>query len=299
MINLKGIFPPLPTSFDDNGDLALEKMQQNLVHLSKFELSGFLILGSNGETVMLSHEEKIEVFEATRKAIPATKLMLAGTGGQSTRETIELTRQAARIGADAAVVLNPFYYKGLMTSQALIKHYHSVGDQSDIPVIIYNMPANTGLDMSAETILAISQHPNIIGLKDSGGNLTKMGEIIGKAKPGFQVLAGSAGFLLPALCIGAVGGILASANIVPEKCIDIFKFYQNTNLDRARKLQLDIVGLNNLVTRDHGVPALKAAMELLGMYGGPCREPILPLTVEARERVVAMIVKREAKRREA
>ena len=278
MMDLKGIYPPIPTSFTQSGDLALERLQQNLIHLSQFELAGFLVLGSNGETVMLSQSEKISVYEAARQAIPARMLMLAGTGGQSTRETIELTQAAARSGADAALVLNPFYYKGLMTKEALVSHYFLVADQSSIPVIIYNMPANTGIDMTADTILAMSEHPNIIGLKDSGGNLAKMGEIVGKAKPGFQVLAGSAGFLLPALTVGAVGGILASANIAPQHCIDLYKMFLAGQMNNAKNLQNRIIELNAFVTREQGVPALKAAMDILGMYGGPCREPILALS---------------------
>ena len=209
MLKLNGIFPPLPTAFDANEDLAPEKIKSNILKLSQFDLSGFLILGSNGELVCLSEQEKIKVYEAAREAIPASKIMLAGTGGQSTRETIRITKAAAKAGADAALVLNPFYYKGLMTKDALIYHYHSVAESSDIPVIIYNMPANSGLDMNQDIIAAIADHPNIIGLKDSGGNVTKMGDIKRMCNPGFQILAGSAGFLLPALSIGAVGGILA------------------------------------------------------------------------------------------
>lgn len=285
MINLKGIYPPIPTSFDSSGNLAIKQLQQNLVQLSRYGLSGFLVLGSNGETVMLSQSEKIRVYEAARQSIPGEMLMLAGTGGQSTREAIELTNGAAQAGADAAVVLNPYYYKSLMTKDALVRHYHQVGDHSSIPVIIYNMPANTGLDMTAETILEISGHPNIIGLKDSGGNLAKMGEIIEKAKPGFQVLAGSAGFLLPALSIGAVGGILALANIAPGQCLDIYRLFHSGEAGSARALQLSMIRLNSMVTREHGIPALKAAMDMLGMYGGPCREPILPLTMQIKEQV--------------
>ncbi len=278
MIDLKGIYPPIPTSFNSSGDLATDKMKANLVQLSKFDLAGFLVLGSNGETVMLSMSEKREVYEAAREAIPASKLMLAGTGAQSTREAVELTSLAARAGADAVVVLNPFYYKGLMSNGALVSYYHAIADRSTIPVIIYNMPASTGLDMTAATILEISAHPNIIGLKDSGGNLAKMGEIIAYAKPGFQVLAGSAGFLLPALSIGAVGGILASANIVPEQCIEIQNKFLAGDLKSAAHKQHSIIRLNNMITRDQGIPALKSAMDQLGLYGGPCREPILPLS---------------------
>ncbi len=289
MIEIAGIYPPIPTSFDSSGELFPEKMQENLTQLCRFDLAGFLVLGSNGEMVMLSEKEKVRVYETARQAIPSGKVMLAGTGGQSTRETIELAVSAAASGADAVVVLNPFYYKGLMTTSALVGHYHAVAGQSPVPVIIYNMPANTGIDMTAETILAISEHPNIIGLKDSGGNVAKMGEIIAGARSGFQVLAGSAGFLLPALMLGAVGGILALANIAPAQCLDIYHNYLNGDYDSARKQQLAMIPLNNFVTREQGVPALKAAMDQLGLYGGPCRSPVLPLDAKNRELLVRVM----------
>ena len=234
-IDLKGIFPPLPTAFDEHENLAIDKMQANIQALSKYDLAGFLVLGSNGELVHLTEEEKIEVYRECRKAIPKNKFMIAGTGGQTTRETVRLSKAAADAGADAVLVLNPFYYKGLMTTDALVEHYSAIADACPIPLIIYNMPANSGLDMNADQILAISNHPNIVGLKDSGGNITKIADIIGRAKPGFQVLAGSAGFLLSAFTVGAVGGILALANIAPQQCIDIHQLFQKKNLIEARR----------------------------------------------------------------
>ena len=289
MIKLNGIFPPLPTSFDSNEDLALNKMGENIRKLSYFELAGFLVLGSNGELVNLSEKEKIEVYEHTRKYIPPDKIMLAGTGAQSTRETIILTKAAASCGADAVLVLNPSYYKGLMTTEALTAHYYAVAEASPVPVIIYNMPANSGLDMDADTIVRISGHDNIIGLKDSGGNIVKMGDIRSKVKPDFQILAGSASFLLPALSIGAIGGILALANIAPEKCINIFKSFSYGNINEAREAQLSVIELNSAITGKWGVPALKASMDYLGLYGGLARRPVLPLKPDIRERLFKML----------
>jgi 4-hydroxy-2-oxoglutarate aldolase len=289
MIDLSGIFPPLPTSFDKDENLRQEKIKFNIQRLSRHDLSGFLILGSNGELVMLSHNEKVEAFHAAREAIEPGKLMLAGTGCESTRETITLTREATKAEADAALVLNPFYYKGQMSHDALVNHYFAVAEAATIPVVVYNMPSNTGLDMSAETILAISKHPNIIGLKDSGGNLEKMEEVIRNAKTGFQVLAGSAGFLLAALKLGAVGGILALANIAPAQCIDIYRLYNEGQLEEAERLQQKIIELNITVTRKWGVPALKEAMQHCGMYGGPSRKPLLPLTNEQREKIFELM----------
>lgn len=277
MIQLNGIFPPLPTSFDKDENLALDKMRSNIAKLSVFDLRGFLILGSNGELVHLSDAEKVQVYEMGRQAITADKLMIAGTGGQSTRQTIMLTRAAAKAGADAVLVLNPFYFKGLMKPEALKQHYFAVADASEVPVIVYNMPANSGMDMEAETILMLSEHPNIIALKDSGGNVAKMGAILKRVKPEFQILAGSAGFLVPAMSVGACGGILASANIAPAQCIAMHKAFLAGDMAEASRLQLDIIPVNNAVTKMWGVPALKEAMDYIGLYGGPARKPILPI----------------------
>ena len=289
MIKLNGIFPPVPTSFDQNENLATGKLKTNISLLSQFNLTGFLILGSNGELVNLSDKEVLEIYSAARDAIPSDKLMLAGTGFQSTRETINKTMAAANAGADAALVLNPFYFKSLMTQEALIAHYWAVADASSIPVIIYNMPSNSGLDMDAETIIKISVHENIIGLKDSGGNLTKLGAIKKMAKQDFQILAGSAGFLLPALTMGAVGGIFALANILPEKCIGIYEDFTGANFQNAQKSQMEIISINTAVTRKWGVPALKAAMDKTGLYGGPARKPMLPVTDEVLQQLVKLL----------
>ena len=291
MLRLNGLFPPLPTSFDANENLAPDKLKANIISLSQYQLAGFLVLGSNGELVHLSEQEIQEVYAAAREAIPAGKIMLAGAGAPSTRTTVQNIKAAASAGADAVLVLNPSYYKGLMTQEALIAHYHSIADASTIPVIVYNMPANSGLDMDAETIVKISNHENIIGLKDSGGNLVKMGSIIRMAKPEFQVLSGSASFLLPALSIGAVGGILALANIAPRMCLSLYDDFYAGNLEAAQKIQLDLIPVNNAVTAKWGIPALKAAMDYCGLYGGPARKPLLAVSEEVKRQLIGLFEK--------
>ncbi len=291
MLKLNGIYPPLPASFNKRGELDGGKITENIEALCRHDLAGILVLGSNGELVMLDDDEKKKVYNLARKAIPGDKLMLAGTGAQSTRQTIKLSVMASEAGADAVLVLSPSYYKGQMNRKALVQFYHEVADSSPVPVIIYNMPANSGLDMDADTILESAAHDNIIGIKDSGGNLVKMASLIKNAKEGFQVLAGSAGFLLPALSIGAVGGILALANIAPELCLDIYNSFLNGDAVKAKKYQLKAVDINTAVTRKGGVPALKAAMDHLGMYGGPVRRPLLPLDDESRKQLIALIEK--------
>jgi 4-hydroxy-2-oxoglutarate aldolase len=289
MVRLHGIIPPLPTSFHDNEKLYPEKIRENIGALFRYDISGIVVMGSNGEFVMLSEGEKEKVYAAAREAVPAGKLLIAGTGAQSTLETIRLTKLAARQEADAALVLNPFYYKGMMTPEVLIRHYHDVAEASTIPIIIYNMPSYSGVDMTALTILKIASHPNIIGIKDSDGNIVKLGEVIRESREDFSVLAGSAEFLLPALVIGARGGIMALANLLPRKCIEIMKHFEEDRLDEARKIQQSIIPLNTAMAKKWGVPALKAAMDHLGMYGGPVRRPLMALEDRKREILVKML----------
>lgn len=297
-LQLGGIYPPIPTPFDEKGRIAAGALKDNLAFLNRFDLRGVVVMGSNGEYVMLTEKEKLLLMETARAAIPADKLMIAGTGCQSTAETIDLTRKAAGIGADAALVITPSYYRKLMTPEALIVHFRAVADASPIPVILYNMPANTGIDLEADTIAALAKHPNIIGLKDSGGNIVKMGDIRRMAGPGFQVLAGSAGFLLPALTVGAVGGVLALANIAPAQCIAIHRCFLEGNHTDALDLQVRMIPVNSAVTARWGIPALKAAMDFLGLYGGPVRPPLLPLPEETRRQLKAVLVEGGVEKRD-
>ena len=291
VLHLNGIYPPVPTSFDAKGQLSPEALKRNISALCRYDLRGFVILGSNGEYVMLSEQEKLLVLHTARQVIPSDKLLIAGTGCQSTGETIGLTQKAAELGADAALVITPSYYRGLMTPQTLYNHFCLVADMSPIPVLLYNMPACTGIDMDEELVTSLSRHPNIIGIKDSGGNVVKLAAIREKTGPGFQILAGSAGFLLPALSVGAIGGVLALANIAPDKCIDIFQYYQLGKRKEARDLQVQMVPVNSAVTSKGGVPALKAAMDFLGLYGGAVRLPLMPLAQEARKDLEGILIK--------
>jgi 4-hydroxy-2-oxoglutarate aldolase len=235
------------------------------------------VLGSNGESVLLDDDERLRMIEAARSGLADGRLLIAGTGRPSTEATIRLTRQAAAAGADFALILPPFYYRGQMTDDVLETHYRAVADASAIPIIVYNMPACTGIDLSAELIVRLAQSANVIGLKDSGGDVAKLGQIHAELGGRFRILAGSAGFLLPALSVGAVGGVLALANIAPRQCVEILRFAASGNIHGATELQVRMVRPNTAVTRRWGVPGLKAAMEMLGLRGGPVRPPLLPL----------------------
>ncbi len=289
-ISMAGIFPPIPTPFDAAGELDLKALAANLERWNRYPLAGYVVLGTNGEFPYLSETEKLAYLEAARKHIPPGKLFMAGTGCESAHSTIALTKKAAALGTDVAIVISPSYYKSRMDAAGLSHYYQAVADASPIPVSIYNMPANTNVDMSADLIVKLSQHPNIAGLKDSSGNLAKLGEIIRFARPGFQVLAGSAGFLYPACCLGAVGGVLALANIAPQQCCDILNFFKHGKHEDARELQLRMIVPNTAVTARFGVPGLKAAMEMAGFYGGPPRSPLLPLGDAQKETLRTILV---------
>jgi 4-hydroxy-2-oxoglutarate aldolase len=289
-ISMAGIYPPIPTPFDASGEMDLKAFARNFERWNRFPLSGYVVLGSNGEFPYLSEPEKLTLFEAARKLIPSDKLFMAGTACESAHSTIALTKKAASLGADVAILITPSYYKSRMDAAGLSHYYQSVADASPIPVSMYNMPANTSVDMAADVIVKLSQHPNIVGLKDSGGNLAKIGEVVRYARPGFQVLAGSAGFLYPALCMGAVGGVLALANIAPQQCCDIVSLFKHGKHEDARELQQRMIPPNTAVTARFGVPGLKAALDMLGYYGGPPRSPMLPLPDAQKEMLRNILV---------
>jgi 4-hydroxy-2-oxoglutarate aldolase len=286
---LDGVMTPIITPFDDTGQVAHDHLVANLDRWNRSNLKGYIVLGSNGENVHLTDQEKVEVLRTARGVIPADKLLIAGTGGESTRGTIALTEQAAAAGADAALVVHPGYYKGQMTPAVLINHYRVLADASPIPILVYNLPPATGIDLSADVLVELSQHPNIIGVKDTGGNIAKMGETVRRADPSFQVLAGSANFFYPSLAIGVRGGILALANVAPDEAVDLYRLFQAGQLERGQALHLRMLPVNLAVTTRFGISGLKAALDMLGYYGGPPRLPLLPLDSERRQELAAIL----------
>jgi len=277
VLRLEGVFPPIPTPFTADGELALAELQANLSWWTGTGLSGIVVLGSNGEYVALSEREKLEAIRVTRAAVPASQSVIAGTGAESTRETIQLSRAAAALGVDAVLVVTPHYYRSRMDAESLLVHYRAVADATPVPVLLYNVPANTGIDMAPEVVLQLAEHPNVLGIKDSSGNMPAMAEVL-RAKPSnFAVFAGSAGFLLPALALGAAGAIVAQANVAPCETVRLYTAWQEGDVAAARTLQLLLLPVNAAITARWGVPGLKAALDHLGHYGGPPRLPLLPL----------------------
>ncbi len=297
-IIFRGIYPPVPTFFDQWEDLDLRTFQRHISRLAGSGIAGYVLMGSNGEAVHLSSDERGRLIETAREAAGLDVQILAGCGEQSTRATIINCEQAARCGADAALVLPPFYYKGQMDAHALITHYQAIASRSPIPVVIYNMPANTaGLDLDAATTCTIAAHPNIAGIKDSAGNMAKLAQIIAtmseeggdRRARQFSVLAGSAGYLLPALSVGAVGAVAALANVFPREVCRVQELFEAGRLEEARVLQGQLVPANAAVTTIYGVPGLKAALELTAGYGGPPRSPLQVLSGQGRHHLAELL----------
>lgn len=279
-LSLKGCFPPIPTPFDAKGRVDHGRLAENLEKWQKTPLRGFVVLGSNGEAVLLKEREKLAIWKTAAEAIRKDRLFIAGTGCEATLETIELTEKAAAAGAQAAMIVTPHYYKAAMDHGTLVAHYTAIADKSPVPIILYNVPVFTGIDLSAETITELSAHPNIIGLKESSGNIVKISQVVSRADKSFQVLAGSGSFLAPSLAMGAVGGVMALAAVAPFELQEMIEAYDKGKMDLLRDIQHRLIAPNQAVTSRFGIAGLKAALDFLGMYGGPVRRPLPALTEE-------------------
>ncbi len=282
-MKLQGIYPPIASPFDHNGDLWKVKVQHNVDKWNRTGLAGYVVCGSTGESVLLTEQEKIQLWEWVAEYAAPEKLLIAGTGMESVRETVSLTNRAAEIGYKAVMVRTPHYYKNLINnSAAQMLYFRAVADQAKIPLIIYNWPQATGIDIAPEAVAELSHHPNIIAVKESSGNLEKVMQMIRDVKPGFNVLVGSAPTLAPSFAVGATGAILAFANAAPYATICIWEAHRTREPEAAMDWQNRISRASQLVTTKYGIPGLKHAMDLMGYYGGPPRLPLTPACPQAK-----------------
>jgi len=286
VIKLQGIFPALATPFDHAGNLYRAKVAHNIARLNDVGLAGYVVAGSTGESPLLDAQERIQLYEWVREHRAEGKLLIAGTASEGVHETVALINRAGEIGYDAALVLGPRYYKNLMhrpETQAIF--YRAIADRANVPVLLYNFPNVTGYDLPVETIAALSEHPNIVGMKDSSGNIEKLTATVKAVKPGFQVLSGSGTTFRTALQNGAVGAILAFANAAPYACVTIWEAFRTREYEAADDWQKRIFEAARLTAPVHGIPGLKHAMDLNGYYGGPPRLPLVPCGPEARAEI--------------
>jgi dihydrodipicolinate synthase/N-acetylneuraminate lyase len=289
-MNLNGVFPPMVTPFDD-GAVDRAAIRANVDRWLRAGVRGVLALGSTGEAPLLTEDESDAVIAAARDALPSTHVLIAGTGRESTAATIDASRRAAAIGANAVMVRTPSFYKGRMTHDAFVTHYTAVADASPVPVFLYNIPAVTGLSMAVETVAKLAQHPNIGGIKETSTDAGNLAAYIDAtpAPPAFTAIVGSALVLYPALCLGARAAILGAACVVPDACLRIMELVEAGRHQEARALQTRLTPLGRLVTVVHGIPGLKAAMDLAGYRGGAPRLPLTPPSPAAVEQIRAAL----------
>jgi 4-hydroxy-2-oxoglutarate aldolase len=275
----------MPTVFDAAGRVDTRAIRANVKYWMGTDLIGVLALGSNGEAPMLDDDECVGVVEAARAEMPKERTLLAGTGRESTKQTIDASTRAAAAGADAVLVRTPFFFKGSMTPDALLAHYRGVADASPVPVVLYNMPGVTGVTLTPAIVEKLSQHPNVIGIKETSVELERLGQFVAAAPEGFTVLCGAAPVIYPALVSGAGGGILAAACVIPDLCTKIFSLARAGKHADALALQQRITPFARLVTTVHSIAGLKAAMDIAGHHGGAPRSPIQPLSGAARSEI--------------
>ncbi len=280
-INLSGLLLPITTPFKSSGDIDFEALRANIGKWNVKGISGYVVLGSTGERVNLDEREYLDLIEAARESVPTTLTFIVGAGQHSTRGTISEIERAAKAGAEAVLVITPHYYRSAITQEALIDHYSAVAEAASIPIILYSMPDLTGIKIEAETAAGLSEHANIIGMKDSSNDIATFRKTVQMVGEGFAMTIGNGTVFDEALQAGARGGILAVGCVVPELCLEIYRAVQSGHVDHAEALQRKLTPLARAVTRTYGIGGLKAALEMTGYVGGAVRAPLQRPSAEA------------------
>jgi 4-hydroxy-2-oxoglutarate aldolase len=288
-MDFSGVFAALTTPFAADDSVAIADLKQNIQRYNATGLAGYAVQGSTGESVLLSRAEWDSVLVAAKEAASPQKRLLAGTGVESTAETISRSKRAAELGYHAALVKTPYYYKPVYKPDVFIDHYRRVADASPIPVMLYSVPQFTGISLEAPEVAVLAEHPNIIGIKESSGHVQRVAEMVAATPASFQVLTGGAGVLLPSLTIGAKGAILALASALPEKCAELYEVTRCGQLEAARELQKNLLRASKLIVSELGIPGVKFVMDQRGYRGGAPRLPLLPLSDAARRRVSELL----------
>jgi 4-hydroxy-2-oxoglutarate aldolase len=275
-MNLAGVFAPIPTPFDEQDRVDTNRLRAALERWLARPISGFVVLGSNGEAALLDDFESDRVIVAARDAVPRDRPFIVGTGRESTQAAVRAAKRAAEHGADAVLVRTPGFFKTQMTTDAFVRHYTEVADASPVPVLLYNFTALTGVTLLPAAAARLAVHPNIVGMKESGGDVAQIADLVAATPRDFSVLAGSTATFYASLCVGAVGGILAPACVVPDAVMRLFELTRAGRHEEAVTLQRELVPLARLLGQAYGVPGLKAALNIIGCDVGVPRPPLLP-----------------------
>ncbi len=282
-----GVYPPIATPFDSAGEIDHAALRFNVERWNSTKLAGYVVFGSNGENVFMDEREKLAVLRTVVESAGPGKQTIGGTGCESTRETIRLSRLAAEAGAQAVLVVTPHYYK--LSDKRMETYFREVADASPVPVLLYNVPKFTGVNMSADLVARLATHPNIKGVKDSSANVPQLEDIVRRVSPDFAVLAGTASVLYAGCALGATGGVVALANVAPDESVAIVEAVAAGRHEEARALQLRVFALNEAITATYGVPGLKAAMDMVGYRGGYPRRPLLPAEEQDKEAIRSIL----------
>ena len=286
---LRGILLPLTTVFTDGDEIDTPKLRENIAKWNKTGVRGYVMLGSTGERVHLDEREYLQVIETAREAVPPEFAFIVGAGQQSTIGTINEIRKATQVGADAVLVITPHYYRSAINQNTLVDYYTAVADASPVPLLLYSMPALTGVKIESETIARLSEHPNITGVKDSSNDVAGFSETVRRCPDDFAVMTGNGTVLLDALRAGATGGILAVGCVVPEICVEIFRAFKAGETERASALQSKLTPLAAAVTTKFGIGGLKTALDMAGYHGGVVRAPLRMPDDNARQEILELL----------
>jgi 4-hydroxy-2-oxoglutarate aldolase len=287
--NLKGILLPTTTPFDENGNISANAISSNIRDWTAKGVIGFVVLGSTGERVHLDEREYLETIEISRAAASSDSAFIVGAGQQSTVGTIKEIKNAARAGADAVLVITPFFYRTAITQETLINFYTAVADESPVPVLLYSMPPLTGIKIEPETVARLSEHANITGVKDSSNDVAGFSKTVSLCRSDFAVMTGNGTVLLDALRAGATGAILAVGCVAPEVCVEIYQAFNAGDEEHAASLQSKLTPLAAAVTTRFGIGGLKSALDLAGFHGGSVRAPLRPPDENARTELAQLL----------
>jgi len=277
MKRFAGVFTPVVTPFTSSDTIDEAAMRSNVAQWMKTSLHGLVVLGSNGEAPQLDEEEGDRVIAIAREGVPRDRAFIVGTGRESTRATVAATRRAAALGADAVLVRTPSFFKPQMTTDVFVRHYTDVAETSPVPVLLYNVSIFTGVSLQPEAVEQLAAHPNIIGMKESGSDIGLIAEFASRTPADFTILGGSATMLLYSLSAGCAGAIVALASLVPDACVTLWTLVREGRLQEAHALQRKLMPLARSIGGGHGVPGLKAALDLMGYRGGFPRPPLRPV----------------------
>lgn len=285
-MKLHGVFGPVVSTFHEGSeDLDIASFSRNLQAHIQAGLHGIVVCGSTGEAALLSEDERRVLLDAARSVVPRERVLVMGTGAESTRLTIKRCKDAKTAGADAVLVVAPHYYSAAMNLEALTVHYRAVADASPVPVLLYNIPKYMHFALPPELVAEMAQHPNVVGIKDSSGDLNMLKGFLAAQSDSFTVFTGNASTFVPALAAGARGGILAVALFAPALCLQMYESHSLGDAAAASEHQATAKPLAGVIVAELGVPGVKTACDVVGLRGGPARRPLVDLDEAGEQRV--------------